>query len=100
MTEPPDDLLDALAELGFRATRDALAAFFTHAHKNRLGATQTVEQLVALERRAREATNLARRTRAAYPGHFKPIDRFEWAHPKNNIISRRHEQRSTRIATP
>jgi DNA replication protein DnaC len=82
MTEPPDDLLDALTDLGFRATRDALAAFFTHAHKSRLGATQTVEELVALERRAREVANLATRTRTAYLGRFKPLDRFEWAHPK------------------
>jgi DNA replication protein DnaC len=78
----PDDLLDALAALGFRAARDAIAAFFTHAHKSRFGPTQTVEELVALERRARETTNLARRTRAAYLGKFKPLDRFDWAHPR------------------
>jgi len=76
------DLCDALASLGFRATRDALTAFWTHAHKSRLGPTQVGEGLVALERRAREATNLARRTRAAYLGRFKTIDRFDWAHPR------------------
>jgi DNA replication protein DnaC len=37
---------------------------------------------VELERRAREATNLARRTRAAYLGKFKSLDRFDWAHPR------------------
>jgi len=62
--------------------REALAAFLTHAHKSRLGPTQTVEQLVALERRAREAANLARRTGDACLGKFKPIDRFDWAHPR------------------
>jgi hypothetical protein len=67
-----DDLVEGLKQTGFRAGRDALAAFFTHAHKSRLGPTQTVEELLALERRAREATNLARRTRAAYLGKFKP----------------------------
>jgi len=32
--------------------------------------------------RARETTNLASRTRAAYLGAFKPLDRFDWAHPR------------------
>ncbi|HMC93299.1 MAG TPA: IS21-like element helper ATPase IstB, partial [Polyangia bacterium] len=77
-----DDLVEGLKQTGFRAGRDALGAFFTHAHKSRLGPTQTVEELLALERRAREATNLARRTRAAYLGKFKPLDRFDWAHPR------------------
>src|SRR5262249_29181788 len=81
-SDPPEDLLDALASLGFRVSRDALSAFFTHAHKSRLGPTQTALELVALERRAREATNLVRRMRAAYLGKFKPLDRFDWAHPR------------------
>lgn len=82
-TDGPDDaLLDALAALGIRAGRDVLGAFLVHAHKSRLSPTQTLEQFVALERRAREATNLARRTRAAYLGKFKPLDRFDWAHPR------------------
>lgn len=82
-TEPlTDGIADALKQLGFRAGRDALAAFFTHAHKSRLGATQTVEELVVLERRAREAANLAHRTHDACLGKFKPLDRFDWAHPR------------------
>jgi DNA replication protein DnaC len=80
--EPSSDLLDALSQLGFRADRDALAAFLVHAHKSRLGATQAVEGLVALERRARETKNLERRQHAAHLGKFKPIDRFEWSHPR------------------
>ncbi len=80
-TDPPD-LTAQLAQLGFRAGRDALAAFLTHAHKSRFGPTESIEALVALERRAREATNLASRTRAAYLGAFKPLDRFDWAHPR------------------
>jgi DNA replication protein DnaC len=80
--DPPDEALDGLAALGFRAGRDALSAFLSHAHKSQLGPTETVEQLVALERRVREATNLARRTRAAYLGKFKPLDRFDWSHPR------------------
>jgi DNA replication protein DnaC len=80
-TDPPA-LTAQLASLGFRAGRDSLAAFLVHAHKSRLGPTESVEALVALERRARAATNLASRTRAAYLGAFKPIDRFDWAHPR------------------
>ena len=80
-TDPPD-LTAQLGQLGFRAGRDALAAFLTHAHKSRLGPTESIEALAALERRARETTNLASRTRAAYLGAFKPIDRFDWAHPR------------------
>jgi DNA replication protein DnaC len=80
-TDPPD-LAVQLAQLGFRAGRDALAAFLTHAHKSRFGPTESIEALVELERRARAATNLASRTRAAYLGAFKPIDRFDWAHPR------------------
>lgn len=80
-TDPPD-LTALLAQLGFRASRDALAAFLTHAHKSHFGPTESIEALVELERRARAATNLASRTRAAYLGAFKPIDRFDWAHPR------------------
>ncbi len=76
------ELVDALRVLGFRTTREALAAFLTHAHKSRLGPTETVEQLVAIERRARDTANLARRTRAAALGSFKSLDRFDWAHPR------------------
>ncbi len=78
----PADLVEALRALGFRASRETLAAFFTHAHKSRLGTTEAIEHLVSVERRSREATNLARRTRMAYLGTFKPIDRFDWAHPR------------------
>lgn len=81
-SEPPLDLVDALRAIGFRSARDALSAFLVHAHKSRLGPTQTIEQLIALERRQREGTNLARRTRAAALGAFKSLDRFEWAHPR------------------
>jgi hypothetical protein len=46
--DPPDVLIDALKSLNFRAARDALAAFFVHAHKSRLGPVETVEQLVEI----------------------------------------------------
>lgn len=77
-----DELVDRVRRLGFRASRDAIAAFLTHAHKSRLGPTETVEQLVDVEERSRDAVNLARRTRFACLGAFKPLDRFDWSHPK------------------
>ena len=77
-----DDLVERMRRLGFRASHDALSAFLTHAHKSRLGPTETMEQLVDLEERSRAAVNLARRTRAACLGTFKPLDRFDWSHPK------------------
>lgn len=76
------DLVEPLRTLGFRAPREQLTAFVAHAHKSRLGPTETLEQLVTLERRAREATNLARRTKTATLGSVKPIDRFQWDHPR------------------
>jgi len=79
---PTTDLVENLRGIGFRSPREALAAFLTHAHKNRIGPSETVEQLLAIERRAREATNLARRTRAAALGSFKSLDRFDWNHPR------------------
>jgi DNA replication protein DnaC len=81
-SEKPGMLTEKLQGLGFRVSREALEAFFTHAHKSRLGPTEMLEQLIVLERRAREATNLARRSRAACLGKFKPMDRFDWAHPR------------------
>jgi len=77
-----DDLVERLRRIGLRAKADALGAFLTHAHKSRLGPTETIEQLLDLEERSRAAVNLARRTRSACLGVFKPLDRFDWSHPK------------------
>lgn len=81
-SDPPTDITEVLRGLGFRAARDALDAFLKHAHKSRLGPAETLEQLAALERRAREATNLARRTKVASLGTIEPVDRFDWSHPR------------------
>ena len=81
--ESSRDLVDVLRDLGFRAPRESLSAFLSHAHKSRLGPTETVEQLLALEQRSREATNLEQRTKTAALGAFKPIDRFHWDHPRH-----------------
>ena len=77
-----DDLNERLRRLGFRLPRDAFAAFLTHLHKSRASPTETLEQLADLEERARDTVNLARRTRTACLGTYKPLDRFDWAHPR------------------
>lgn len=82
MSDDANDLRDRLRRLGFRVGADALAAFLAHVHKSRLGPTETLEQLADLEERARTAVNLARRTRFACLGAFKPLDRFDWNHPE------------------
>lgn len=75
-------LSDALRGLGFRTPREAMRALLEDATKRRLSPVQTCEQLVALERRERDAKNLARRTRAATLGQFKTLDEFDWSHPR------------------
>ena len=79
---PSADLTERLRRLGFRVKADALAPFLAHVHKSRLGPTETIEQLVGLETRARDAVNLARRTRFACLGSFTALDRFDWSHPE------------------
>lgn len=76
------DVPELLRTLGFRASREAIAALLTHAMKSRLSATESWEQLAELERRARDALNLARRTRSATLGPFKPLDEFDWNFPR------------------
>lgn len=76
------DLADELRSLGFRAPREAINALIAHATKSRLSLVQFSEQLVALERREREAGNLARRTRGATLGTVPALDKFDWTHPR------------------
>jgi DNA replication protein DnaC len=76
------DPTETLKGLGFKASPAALNAFFTHATKNRLSPVELIEQLSALERKEREARNLAVRTRLATLGKFKSLDRFDWNHPR------------------
>jgi DNA replication protein DnaC len=82
MTHLNSNVPEALRSLGLRASPDALAALFAHATKSRLSPLQTVEQLIALERKEREVRNLAQRTRLATLGKFKPLDQFDWNWPR------------------
>ena len=83
MPNPSPDLSEGLRALGFRTSPEAQAALFTHATKSRLSLVEALEQLIALERKEREARNLLARTRLAALGKFKPLDRFDWNHPRS-----------------
>ena len=77
-----DDIVETLRRIGLRASRDALDALLSHAHKSRLSPAEFAEQLVTIELRERDARNLARRTKCATLGSFAPLDRFDWNHPR------------------
>src|ERR1019366_6208507 len=72
---------DALRGLGLCASREALDALLAHATKSRLSPAEVVEHIVRLERRERDARNLASRTKRATLGAMKPLDRFDWSFP-------------------
>jgi DNA replication protein DnaC len=77
-----DDAIGRLRRIGLRAPSDALDALLGHATKSRQSPTEFVEHLVALELRERDVRNLQRRTKHATLGTFAPLDRFDWAHPR------------------
>lgn len=78
-----NDVLEALRTLGFRAAQDSMRALLEQLTKARASPMETCEKLVALERRERDSHNLARRTRLATLGTHKPLDAFDWNHPKS-----------------
>jgi DNA replication protein DnaC len=80
---PSDDVATQLRQLGFRQPLPALRAFFEHATKSRLSPVEATEKLLEMERREREARNLAARTRLATLGKFTTLDRFDWNHPRS-----------------
>ena len=65
---------------GFCASREQIEALLSHATKSRLSPVQLVEHLAEIERRQREARNLASRTKKATVGTHTTMDRFEWGH--------------------
>jgi DNA replication protein DnaC len=79
---PTDDIAEMLRSLGVRVSREALLALIAHATTARLSPMQTFEELGALARKERDHRNLAARTKAAAIGNFKPLDRFDWNHPR------------------
>ncbi len=77
------DLVDLLRKIGIRASREAIEAWLTHAQKTKASPAQVTEQLCTLEQRERETRNLARRVKMATLGTHKPLDRFDWNHPRS-----------------
>lgn len=77
------DIVDLLRKIGIRASREAIEAWLVHAAKTKASPVQIAEQLCTLEQREREARNLARRVKMATLGNAKPLDRFDWNHPRS-----------------
>ena len=77
-----NDPADALRALGFRASAEAIRALITHATKSKMSPAQLCLELAVLEKRERDARNLAARTKSATLGPVKPLDRFDWTHPR------------------
>ena len=86
------DVFEQLKGLGLCASKSQLEALLTHATKSRLSPVQVVEQLVDIERRERDARNLASRTKKAAVGTYKTMDRFDWNHPRKIDRARCEEQ--------
>jgi DNA replication protein DnaC len=78
-----NDPVEAVRALGFRASAEAIRALITHATKSKMPPAQTLLELTVLEKREREARNLTARTKAAALGSVKPLDRFDWTHPRS-----------------
>src|SRR5580698_10327630 len=78
-----NDPAEALCTLGFRASAEALRALLAHATKSKLSPAQVCLELAALEKRERDARNLAARAKSATLGPVKPLDRFDWTHPRS-----------------
>jgi DNA replication protein DnaC len=77
-----NDPAEALRALGFRASVEALRALLAHATKSKMSPAEVSLELAALEKRERDARNLTARTKAATIGSVKPLDRFDWTHPR------------------
>ena len=82
MTTTTSDPVEALRALGFRASAEALRALLAHATKAKLSPAEVCLELAALEKRERDARNLEARTKTATIGSVKPLDRFDWNHPR------------------
>ncbi len=78
-----DDVIERFRQIGIRADSSAIQALLAHAIKSRISATEFADQLIAVELRARDARNLARRMAEATLGTVVPLDRFDWNHPRS-----------------
>jgi len=80
---PADDVITQLQTLGIRAPKEALRALIEKMTKTRASPVEVFEHLAVLERRERDTRNLQSRTRQATLGNFKPLDAFDWSHPRS-----------------
>src|SRR5690242_9722302 len=78
-----NDPAEALRALGFRVSAEAIRALLAHATKSKMSPAQLCLDLAVLEKRERDARNLAARTKTATIGPVKPLDRFDWSHPRS-----------------
>lgn len=78
----PFDVAEAFQDLGFRSAPVAIRALIEEATKAKSSPAQVLERLAKLERRERDARNLARRTRFATLGPMSALDTFDWNHPR------------------
>ena len=88
------DPAEAIRSVGFRASADAIRALLAHATKNKLSPAQMCLELCTLEKRERDTRNLEARTKAATLGPVKPLDRFDWSHPRTidrELFEEQHE---------
>lgn len=76
------DLVDTLQGVSFRASREQINALLTHLTQSRASPTQTIEQLLALERRERDVRNLAARSKRAALGSSKLAVDYDWDYPQ------------------
>jgi DNA replication protein DnaC len=78
-----NDPAEALGALGFRASAETIRALLAHATKSKMSPAQVCLELAGLEKRERDARNLAARTKSATLGPVKSLDRFDWTHPRS-----------------
>ncbi|XYH94898.1 ATP-binding protein [Sorangium sp. So ce1128] len=77
-----NDPAEALRALGFRASAEAIRALLTHATRSKMSPAELCLELATLDKRERDQRNLAARTKDATLGPVKPLDRFDWSHPR------------------
>jgi DNA replication protein DnaC len=78
-----NDPAEVMRALGLRASIEAIRALIAHATKSKMSPAKMLLELAVLEKRERDARNLAARTKAAMLGPVKPLDRFDWTHPRS-----------------
>lgn len=76
------DLVETLQGVSFRASREQINALLTHLTQSKASPTQTIEQLLALERRERDVRNLAARSKRAALGSAKLAVDYDWDYPQ------------------